>query len=531
MTGDALPKWKIVLKLSFCGIITVAAVLGSYFVLRAFHKFRNLRTASNNILVSLSIADGLLAIPMILDIILLCLQLYNVGNCSLLKEVSGTVTLFLLSVITLHLTLMSSERFIAIRFALRYHIIVTKRRARFVSIAMWLWALVIVIALPWTLRTPGRKDSREFCREMHPDSDKAKELSIRWHLVFTAASMFLFPLLIIICSYTYIFIVSYKQRQRVRKQGRDFPGMPTIKHEMKGARTLAIVVALCLLSIIPILVVTSLRVFWAKLLAGHSHQKLLQHIVYKVAMFLNASCNPLIYGWRNEEFRNAFRKMIHSSHLDCCRCLRYSYLMIRAFHKFHSLRTAYNVILVSLSTADGLLAIPLIFGIVQMSLRLLNGSNAECSSGPLGKITSTSSFFLISVIILHFALISVERLIAVKFALGYHTIVINLRSLIVALAMWVFFATVTITFATTLVANSGDFERFRQAMDPHCKNPEDPLDHYLNPLIKELLIFLVMHLLVILLVIILCSYGYIFIVSYKQRKNIRGQNNIPGMAT
>ena len=73
-----------------------------------------------------------------------------------------------------------------------------------------------------------------------------------------------------------------------------------------------------------------------------------------------------------------------------------SYLVIRAFHKFHSLRTASNVVLVSLSTADGLLVIPLIFGIVQMSLRLLNGSDAECSSGPLGKITSTSSFFLIS---------------------------------------------------------------------------------------------------------------------------------------
>ena len=94
-----------------------------------------------------------------------------------------------------------------------------------------------------------------------------------------------------------------------------------------------------------------------------------------------------------------------------------------------------------------------------------------------------------------------------------------------------FFATDTITFATTLVANSEDFERSRQAMDPHCKNPEDPLDHDLNPLMKGLLIFLVMFLLVIPLVIILCSYGYIFIVSYKQRKNIRGQNNIPGMAT
>ena len=163
-----------------------------------------------------------------------------------------------------------------------------------------------------------------------------------------------------------------------------------------------------------------------------------------------------------------------------------SYHVLRAFHKFHSLRTASNFVLVSLSTTDGLLAIPLNYGIVQISLKLLNGCDAENSSGLLRKITSTSSFFLISVIILHLALISVERLIAVKFALRYHTIVTNLRSLIVALAMWGFFATVTITFATTLVANSGDFERFRQAMDPHCKNPEDTLDHHLNPLIKEL---------------------------------------------
>ena len=70
--------------------------------------------------------------------------------------------------------------------------------------------------------------------------------------------MFLVPFLIILCSYTYIFIVSYKHRQFVRGQGRDITGMPTIKHHMKGAHTLAIVVALCLLSIIALLVVTSL---------------------------------------------------------------------------------------------------------------------------------------------------------------------------------------------------------------------------------------------------------------------------------
>ena len=299
-----MKKWTFILLLNVHGIITIVALLGSYFVLRAFHKFRNLRTASNNILVSLSIADGLLAIPLILDIIHLCLK-YSVRHCPrILKEVYGTITLFLLSVIVLHLTLLSSERFIAIKFALRYQTIVTKRRARIVSIVMWLWALVVNVAVP---------SFREFGREMNADINTPQVLHIRWHLVFQAASMFLVPLLIILCSYTYIFIVSYKQRQHVREQGRDIPGMPTVKHHMKAAHTLAIVVALCLLSIIALLVVTSLRIFCGKSLEDHHHQMLLEKIVYDVAMFLNAICNPLIYGWKNEEFRNAFRKM-----LKCC---------------------------------------------------------------------------------------------------------------------------------------------------------------------------------------------------------------------
>ena len=152
-----MKTWKFILQLNFDVIITVAALLSSYLVLRAFHKFQNLRTASNIILVSLSTADGLLAIPRILDIINLTLR-YNAKyllRMPVLQKVSGTFTFFLVSVIILHLALMSVERFIAIKFALTYHTIVTKRRSRIVSIAMWLWALVVTIALP-RLRQQGK---------------------------------------------------------------------------------------------------------------------------------------------------------------------------------------------------------------------------------------------------------------------------------------------------------------------------------------------------------------------------------------
>ena len=137
-TDDPLPKWEF-----NCNVERSWDYHNHCF---GRELFRNLRTASSNILVSLSIADGLLAIPLILDVIRLCLK-YNCGNPRRIGKVGGTVTLFLLSVIVLHLTLMNSERLIAIKFALRYQALVTKRRSRIVSIAMWLWALVVTIAL------------------------------------------------------------------------------------------------------------------------------------------------------------------------------------------------------------------------------------------------------------------------------------------------------------------------------------------------------------------------------------------------
>ena len=85
--------------------------------------------------------------------------------------------------------------------------------------------------------------------------------------------------------------MSLKHEGQIREQAEISGLPPRIKHEIKANRTLAVVIAVCLLSIIPLLVVTCLRDrFFGKLSeCGHPGPRPYKFIVYDVATGLNAT--------------------------------------------------------------------------------------------------------------------------------------------------------------------------------------------------------------------------------------------------
>ena len=204
------------------------------------------------------------------------------------------------------------ERLIAVNFPLRYKSIVTNRRALITSIAVWLWVLAVTIVMPQVLRFNSKEAYTRLRQSLHPCCEtkegRPDELapSTKGYLIFLVTSVLIIPLVIILCSYGYIFIVSHKHRKQIRGQGNKQEITTAIKHEMRGARTLAIVVVVCLLSIFPLLVV------WCLTFSGalRPELKCIKYIVYDVAFGLNAICNPLIYAWKNEKFRSSFRKLL-----------------------------------------------------------------------------------------------------------------------------------------------------------------------------------------------------------------------------
>ena len=304
--GDVPAELKAIF-ISIYVILIIVTIFGNFLVIKAFHKFPSLQNASNTILASLSVADILMTVDFMLHIanIIIGKESHPRVICSLASSFNLTFN----SIIILHLALISIERFIAIKFALRYHTIVTYRRAIIASIVIWLWGIMVSFGFPQALKTDGLRTFKEFLQALTPCFDRhhepfiVKSASVTAYLVFLVTSLLLVPILIILTSYSYIFTVACKQRRQIQDEN-NLQGELTMKREMKGARTVAIVVGICLVSFIPLLVVLFLRFLTSTSIRAHQ-----MYAVYLVAS-LNACWNPLIYCWRREDLRSSFKKLL-----------------------------------------------------------------------------------------------------------------------------------------------------------------------------------------------------------------------------
>ncbi|XP_068723945.1 trace amine-associated receptor 13c-like [Montipora capricornis] len=295
-------------------VVIIICPCGNSLLIRAFCKFSNLRTASNVIVMSLCVADILIPVSLILHMMKHALKKHGPDDkIELFCKASTSCSFFLTSVIIFHLVLISVDRFVAIKFSLRYHSILTHRRALIASIAMWLWAALITLVFPLALKASHNDATFETLKNaFHP----CQRVSImikrpnrsQAYAIFMITQLVI-PLVIILCSYSYIFIVSYKHRNHIAAQN-DASRILILKQELKGARVLAITVSLCLLSILPSLIFMCLRTF-AKLCDNCYDPKIpgIKKIAYNVAMSMNAICNPLIYGLGNQQVRRALRRM------------------------------------------------------------------------------------------------------------------------------------------------------------------------------------------------------------------------------
>ncbi|XP_067053945.1 neuropeptide receptor 22-like [Acropora muricata] len=319
---------KLIVTSIITSVVMMASVCGNSLLIIVFCKFSSQRTASNVLVMGLVIADSLIPIVFILYLAD-ALMPYGSDRCDRkqLCKVSAWFSIILISVIILHLMLISVERFIAVKFSLRYHSILTNRRAVMASVAMWLWAVLVTSVFPQALRADENENFEKFVIALYPcgrgnySQSRVNFASAKAYNTILCIILLVIPLVTILSSYTYVFVVSRNHRRRINAQDSNPAQLSTIKHEFKVTLILAIVVLLCLLSFLPLFILSIISFQFEKTNRDNSNRYFFRLRRYKkraypVALGLNAICNPLIYGLGNRRLRVAVRKLLKCNNLD-----------------------------------------------------------------------------------------------------------------------------------------------------------------------------------------------------------------------
>jgi len=191
-------------------------------------------------------------------------------------------------------------------------------------------------------------------------------------------------------------------------------------------------------------------------------------------------------------------------------------LICAAVYRFRALRTPSNFILSSLAILDLVMGVVFVKRIVLLALG--RHYRLACHA------TSELAFATTCLILLHLCLISVERLLAIKYPLRYPSIITKSRAIILLILTWFvgIFGTLVVPHIQGIELDG--FGEIRE--DFHVgSDPNHDVDARQFNLKKPYPIFLISLYFYLPFAIIVFSYGYIFKVSLEQRKRVRREAN------
>ena len=304
-------------------LFVVATVFLNAMICAAVYKVKRLRTPSNVVLFSLSVADLLVTADFVSQIVFLVLEAdATVKPCLAMGEYHYTIV----TIIILHLAAISFDRLLAIQWHMRYQIVVTCKRM--LVCVVFLWILGFLHLLPPKLLAKGKGDHHKemavfykFILNCSPTNATYTHQWLRekiWHrcqdrdATLEKAQMYFVALLIvniglpfaiIAASYAVILKTSIKHYKQIKAQEvANIAGKTT---EIRAANTIAIIVVSFLLCFTPMFAISVVKIYTRPCWGKHFTLKILA-----IIQSLSAILNPLIYAGRNQEFKAAFRKIL-----------------------------------------------------------------------------------------------------------------------------------------------------------------------------------------------------------------------------
>ncbi|KFP06896.1 Alpha-1D adrenergic receptor, partial [Calypte anna] len=319
----------------FLAVFILSAIVGNILVILSVVCNRHLQTVTNYFIVNLAIADLLLSttvLPFSATLEVLGFWVFGRIFCN----IWAAVDVLCCSASIMSLCIISVDRYIGVKYSLKYPTIMTERKAGVILVVVWLSSMVISIGplLGWKEPPP-------------PDESICSITEEPGYALFSSLFSFYLPLMVILVMYFRIYVVARRTTQSLeagvkkernksmevvlrihcrsvleehlsstRSKGHNFRSSLSVRllkfsREKKAAKTLAIVVGVFILCWFPFFFVLPFGSFFPSLKPSE--------MVFKIIFWLgyfNSCVNPIIYPCSSKEFKRAFIRLLK------CQCQR-----------------------------------------------------------------------------------------------------------------------------------------------------------------------------------------------------------------
>ncbi|XP_062342521.1 melanocortin 5a receptor [Osmerus eperlanus] len=272
-------------------ILGIISLLENILVIAAIVKNKNLHSPMYFFVCSLAVADMLVSVSNAWETIIIYL-LNNkrlVVDDHFIRQMDNVFdSMICISVVASMCSLLAIavDRYVTIFYALRYHNIMTLRRATAIIAAIWTFCTGCgIVFIVYSDSTP---------------------------VIVCLVSMFFAMLVLMASLYSHMFMLARSHVKRIAA----LPGYNSIhqRTSMKGAITLTILLGIFIVCWAPfflhlILMISCPRNLYCVCFMSHFN-------MYLILIMCNSVIDPLIYAFRSQEMRKTFREII------CCYSLR-----------------------------------------------------------------------------------------------------------------------------------------------------------------------------------------------------------------
>ena len=286
-------------------LVIFLALFGNGFVILAFYRFHQLRTITNYFVVSLAVADILVA-----SLSMPCWMFIHLSDLSQIPRDKKLDTVLYYSwqyvdilcstASIVNLCMISVDRHLAINSPLTYHSRMTPKRAKASIAFAWLFAFFCASLSIVTV-----------IRKLVPTAGKV-------YAIFISFAAFFFPLLILLGVYSKIAYVALHQARTIGaaragiEHGVQREHNVTFRRELRITKTLGLVVGAFVLCWGPFFSIVVLYAVCTSCPNDYGWVKAIKWLHYA-----NSTLNPLVYMLFTRTFRSAFRRLI--VHGLCCK--------------------------------------------------------------------------------------------------------------------------------------------------------------------------------------------------------------------